>query len=193
MNAHTAVESGLRKRDPERRRREILDAASEIVVEQGAAALTHRAVAARSGLALGTMTRHFPSIDELREAALRMLGDDIDQALDIVERELSACDDVAEGCAGLMHEYLSDSRQVHATMAILNTATSDANLRSLALRWTDRLTDVLTGHFGRDRAIAIEVYLDGAVIHAALHDVPLSREAVARVIRAILTMPDSEE
>lgn len=88
VNTHTAVDSGPRKRDPEQRRREILDAASEIVVEQGAAALTHRAVAARSGLALGTMTRHFPSIDELRAATLRMLGDEIDRALDLVEREL---------------------------------------------------------------------------------------------------------
>ncbi|NLO27590.1 MAG: TetR family transcriptional regulator, partial [Actinobacteria bacterium] len=63
MDAHRKADSRPRKRDPERRRREILEAAAEIVVEQGAAALTHRAVAARSGLALGTMTRHFPSID----------------------------------------------------------------------------------------------------------------------------------
>lgn len=191
MSAHTAAGSGPRRRDPERRRREILDAAAEIVVEHGAAALTHRAVAAKSGLALGTMTRHFPSIDELREATLRMLGDEVDAALDMVEQELASCDDPAERCAALMHESLLDSRQVHATMAIVNAATSDASLRSLALRWTDRLTDILAQHVGRERAVAVEVYLDGALMHAALHDTPLSQGSVARVIRAIFAMPET--
>lgn len=91
-----------------------------------------------------------------------------------------------------MHEYLLDSRQVHASMAIVNAATSDVNLRSLALRWTDRLTDVLAGHVGRERAIAIEVYLDGAQVHAALHDTPLSQDVIARAIRAIIAMPDTD-
>lgn len=192
VKAHTTAETGPRKRDPERRRREILDAAAEIVVQHGAAALTHRAVAAQSGLALGTMTRHFPSIDELREATLRMLGDEVDAGLDMVERELSSCDDLAERCAQLMHESLLDARQVHATMALVSAATSDVKLRSLALRWTDRLADLLAQHVGRERAVALEVYLDGALMHAALHDAPLTQEAIARVVRAILATPDTE-
>ena len=81
MTSDTAATSRPRKRDPERRRREILDAAAEIVVEQGTAALTHRAAAARAGVALGSTTRYFPSIDDLREATLRMLGDEIDASL----------------------------------------------------------------------------------------------------------------
>ena len=44
-----------RRRDPEARTREILDAATAIVKQEGTAELTHRAVAARSGLALGAV------------------------------------------------------------------------------------------------------------------------------------------
>lgn len=192
MDARTVAEPGPRRRDPEARRRAILDAAAEIVVEQGPAALTHRAVAARAGVALGSTTRYFASIDDLREATLRMLGDEIDASLDAVELELSSCDDPAERSAALMHDYLFDSRQVHATMALVTAAASDALLRSLALRWTDRLTDILAQYTSRERAVAVGVYLDGAVMHAAVHDTPLSRDALARVIRAIFTMPDTE-
>ncbi len=192
MSAGAAAESGPRKRDPERRRREILDAAAAIVVEQGTAALTHRAVAARAGVALGSTTRYFASIDDLREATLRMLGDEIDATLDVIERELASGEDPAERCAALMYDFLRDSRQVHASMAMVTAAASDASLRSLALRWTDRLTDVLAQHMGRERAVAVEVYLDGATMHAALHDSPLSQEAVARVVRAIFAMPGAE-
>lgn len=192
MDAHRKADSRPRKRDPERRRQEILEAAAEIVVEQGAAALTHRAVAARSGLALGTMTRHFPSIDELRQAALQVLSDEIDQSLDEVEREIASADDPVERCVTLMYESLLDFRQVHASMALVNAATTDAGLRSLALRWTDRLTDILASHFGRERAAALEVFLDGALMHAALHHMPLDRAAVGRVVRAILAMPEAQ-
>ncbi|MEV0678681.1 TetR family transcriptional regulator [Actinosynnema sp. NPDC050436] len=191
MGEHEPADPRPRKRDPEARRRAILDAAAEITVEQGAAALTHRAVAARAGVALGSTTRYFESIDDLREATLRMLGDEVDTYLAQVEQELSTCDDPAECLAASMCGFLVDTRQVHASVALVTAAASDASLRSLALRWTDRLADVLAEHVGRERAVAAEVYLDGTVIHAALHDVPLSRETVTRVLRAIFTMPDT--
>lgn len=192
MHADTTKDPGPRRRDPEARRRAILEAAAEIIVERGSAALTHRAVAARAKVALGSTTRYFASINDLREATLRMLGDEIDATVDVIERELSSCDDPAERCAALMFDYLLDSRQVHATMALVTAATSDAGLRSLAHRWTDRLTDVLARHASRERAVAVQIYLDGATMHAALHDNPLSREELTHVIRALLAMPETE-
>ncbi|MDX2600359.1 TetR family transcriptional regulator [Streptomyces caniscabiei] len=191
MSTHTAAAPGPRKRDPEATRRAILDAAAEIAVEQDAAALTHRAVAARAGLALGSTTRYFESIDDLREATLRMLGDEVDAYLVQVEQDLASCDDPAECLAASMHDFLVDSRQVHAIMALITAASSNASLRSLALRFADRLTDLVAAHVGRERAVAAGVYLDGAMIHAALHDAPLSRDAVTQVLRAIFAMPET--
>ncbi len=76
-------------------------------------------------------------------------------------------------------------------MALVTAAATDANLRSLAARWTDRLTDLLAAHVGPERAQVAELYLDGAMMHAALHDEPLTREAVTRALRAILAMPET--
>lgn len=193
MSQDAAAEAGPRKRDPERRRQEVLDAAAQIVVEHGADALTHRAVAARAGLALGTMTRHFPSIDELREATLRRLGDEVDAALDEVEADLASGGDLADRIAELMQQSFLDNRQVHATMALVNAATFDPSLRSITVRWTDGLTDMLADRVGQERAVAVNVYIDGALMHAALGDTPLSRDAMTRAIRAILLMPGPEE
>ena len=57
------------RRDPEGRRRAIIDAAAELIVDSGASSLTHRAVAARAGVSLGSTTQYFSSLDELRELA----------------------------------------------------------------------------------------------------------------------------
>src|SRR5690606_18785665 len=75
-------------RDPEGRRRAILHAAAELIVENGATGISHRAIAQRAGVSLGSTTQYFDSLDELREAALQLLADDIDEQLAKIERGL---------------------------------------------------------------------------------------------------------
>lgn len=179
------------RRDPEGRRRAILTAAAEIIVDEGAASLTHRAVAKRAGVALASTTQYFSSIDELREMALQMLADEIDEELAEVEQLLEPLDDAPERCAKVMHDFFLDRRQVRASIALIAAAMSDGSLRDLALRWTDRLTDILTRYVGAERALAISLYMDGATMHATLHDEPVGEASIARVIRTILAMPDA--
>ena len=69
---------------------------------------------------------------------------------------------------------------------------SDPSLRDLALRWSDRLTDILEPHLGRGRASAIVLYLDGATMHAGLHDDPVSTAEMTAAIRALVAMPTTE-
>lgn len=179
-----------RRRDPEGRRRAILTAASELVVEQGAAALTHRAIAARARVPLGSTTQYFTSIDELREAALQQLADEIDASLAALEPHAAEIARHPERALDEILEFLNDPRAVHADVALMTSGTTDPRMRPLALRWTDRLIDMLAAHIGRGRATAVAVYLDGATMHAALHDAPLGRDELLRALRGLLDMPD---
>jgi TetR/AcrR family transcriptional regulator, regulator of biofilm formation and stress response len=54
----------------ERRRRELLEAALEVIAERGVAATTHRAVAQRAGVPPSSTTYYFESLDQLLEEAL---------------------------------------------------------------------------------------------------------------------------
>src|SRR6266540_3649893 len=58
----------------ERRFEALVDAAAALLEEQGFAAVTHRAVAARAGLPLAATTYYFGSLDELVERALGRLA-----------------------------------------------------------------------------------------------------------------------
>ena len=57
------------------RREAILEAALSIAGAQGTAAVTHRSVAERAGVAVGSITYHFSSTSGLLEAALRLAGE----------------------------------------------------------------------------------------------------------------------
>lgn len=179
------------RRDPEGRRQAIIEAAAGIIIEPGAA-LTHRAVASRAGVSLGSTTQYFASLEELRAAALTHLADEIDADLAAVEEDLYPLEGAPERSAAVMHEFLRDTRQVRSDLALTTAAISDPSLRDLALRWSDHLTDLLATHVGRVRARAVALYLDGATMHAGLHDEPVSEAEMTTVIRAILAMPTDE-
>lgn len=177
-----------RRHDPEGRRRAIITAAAELVIENGPATLTHRAVAARAGVALGSTTQYFASIDELRELALQQLADEIDEELASMEQTLADLTNAPERAAEVMYEFLNDPRQVSADIACMTAGTVDPARRELALRWFERLVDMIAQHIGRERATALAVYLDGATMHAGLHDAPLGKAEFTNVIRALATM-----
>lgn len=179
------------RRDPEGRRRAIIAAAAELIVEQGASAITHRSVASRAGVALGSTTQYFVSLDELRELALQILAEGIDEELAQVEDQLLPLKGAPERCAVIIHDFLRDSRQVRADLELMTAGMKDPRLRDLALRWTDRLTEILSRHLDRDIALAIVLYLDGVTLHAGLHDEPVAAEPIARTIRALMTMQTS--
>lgn len=173
------------KRDPEGRRRAILEAAAEIIVTRGTSALTHRAVASLAGVALGSTTQYFASIDELREAALEALAHEIEQSLIEFEAKITDLETLPEVLASDSLEFMRMSRAVRADVALMAAGIIDSQLRPLALMWTDRLIEILTTHIGVDRATAVALYLDGATIHAGLHAEPVSEASLLRAIRAL--------
>lgn len=187
------------KRDPAGRRAAILDAAAELICDAGASCLTHRAVAARAHVAVGSTTQYFASIDDLRDEALQALADENDEALAEVAGILETLDDsgaveeTIARCAGILHDFLADPRQVHASLAMTSTAMTDPSLRTLALQWSDQLTDLLAGRFGRPRAAAAVAYVDGLTVHAALHDGATDTSSITAVLTALLAMPDTQE
>lgn len=181
------------RRDPEGRRRAILDAAVELIVESGPASITHRAIAARAGVSLGSTTQYFASIDELRELALQRIAEGIDRSLAEMEAAIPILLTDPERALAPLHDFLRDSNAVYGELALIASGAADPSMRELARRWSDRLTEFLSPHIGRTRASALTLYLDGATVHAGLHDEPLGREEITAAIRALLAMPDASD
>jgi DNA-binding transcriptional regulator YbjK len=57
------------------RRSALVSAAADVLLEQGFAALSHRAVAVRAGLPLASTTYYFASVEELRDEALHCVAE----------------------------------------------------------------------------------------------------------------------
>ncbi|NYI99121.1 DNA-binding transcriptional regulator YbjK [Streptomonospora nanhaiensis] len=182
-----AAGAGARRarRDPSGRRRAIIEAAADLIAEQGAVDLTHRRVAARAGVPLGATTYYFSSLEELSTEALRLLARRQDDQLAGIRRTLEGGAD-PDTLAAALHDYLCGTAQVYADMALYVAGARDPALRPLALSWFDDLVGILSAHTDPDSARAIAVYLDGATVHAVLHDEPLDRAALSHAIAPFL-------
>jgi len=89
------------RRSAEERRGQLLDAAVEVIAEQGLNRATTRAITDRAGLALGAFHYVFASKDELLEAVIHRVVRDIDATMAETASAVTSGDE-----AGLMGEAL---------------------------------------------------------------------------------------
>lgn len=177
------------RRDPEGRRRAIVEAAAALVVDDGLVDLTHRRVAERAGVPLGATTYYFASLAELAEAALRHLADGIDDELRELAQALEERGAEPDVLAELLHVYLSDRDAVRKDSALYFAGAKDPQLLVHTLRWFDGLVSVLSAHMSPAKARALAVFTDGAFMQAALRDEPMDADELQRTVATLL---DSE-
>jgi len=179
--------SQRRRRDPEARRREIIAAASELIVEIGVDAITHRKVAARAGMPLGATTQYFATLDDLREAAVAAIAAEVEERIAITRQAVIADGVTPAGLAHLIHQGLEDARAVQADRAVVTAAVHDPRLRDLARHWSDEVVGFIAPVHGQGPARAAAVFIDGVLWHAQIHDEPLDEGLICDALTGILT------
>lgn len=178
-----------RRRDPETRRREIVTAAAELIVEVGVDAVTHRMIATRAGVPLGATTQYFATLDDLRAEALRHLAGEVDTRIDGIRAALAERGATPAVLTDLIVQGLADARAMEADRAVVTAAIDDPRLRELARRWSTQLTTSLAETHGAEHAAAAAVFIDGILWHSRIHDEPLSARLIESALARILDTP----
>ncbi|RFU85813.1 TetR family transcriptional regulator [Streptomyces triticagri] len=174
--------------DPDRRER-IIEAALDLIADEGVAGTSHRKVAARAGVPLGSMTYHFQSMDELlREAFSRFAGTiaaRFDERLGAARSRAEA----REAVADLIHPPTAESRrELVLTHELYTLAARRPEFRELTQAWMARSRRALELHFDAATARQLDGLIEGLQIHRALdpapHDRSLSLDAIERLTTA---------
>ncbi|MDR6866509.1 DNA-binding transcriptional regulator YbjK [Microbacterium resistens] len=177
------------RRDPEARRRAMVTAAAELISEVGVDAVTHRMVAARAAVPLGSTTQYFATLDDLRAAGLQHLAADIDARIDGLHEVLTARGVSAATLAALISQGLTDAQAVKADRAVVTAAVNDPRLQELARHWWERMASFLEPTCGRERAALAAIFTDGVLWHSLAGRVPVDRSLIESGFAAILGEP----
>ncbi|MEV6689915.1 hypothetical protein AB0M35_00355 [Micromonospora sp. NPDC051196] len=175
------------RRDPEGRRRAMLEVAAQEMITNGYAALTHRRVAELAQVPLGATTYYFESLDDLRTSALEVIVAQADEEIRQVAESIHACQGSPAGIAALFAAYLSDRAKIQAENLLYYAGVYQPELRPLAQRWVKGITEILSAYAAPEAAQATALYLDGVILHTLLHDRPIDEPALRMAIAALMS------
>lgn len=171
----------VRRHDPERRTR-ILDAALDVLVADGAAGITHRKVAARADVPLGSVTYHFSSLAALQEQAFAWYVDQRIAEFESLFTKVKTHADMVEVLVKLVEGGPSRRRSAVLGFELHLAALRDPALRALTQRWTIDSRAVLARFTGPEIAGQLDALLEGLIMHALLATEPEPREATRTAI-----------
>lgn len=171
-----------RRTDPQRRER-ILQAALDLIAEQGVAGMTYRSVSARADVPLGSMTYHFESRDLLLEAAFRSFVADMHGRFDA---HLAEGDDPREGVVAIIREQ-GEGRQRDMVLAteMYAMAVRDPRYREMTQQWMEASRQSLRAHFDADLTPMLDALLEGLILHAQMSTEPFDEARVRGAVRRL--------
>jgi len=176
---------GTRRHDPERRSR-IVDAALDVIAEVGVAGASHRRIADRADVPLGSMTYHFDGMDDLLRQAFTRFAE---AGVARLQARLGAAGDQEASAAvvDLLHDGVgAGSRRDLVLLCELHTlAARRPVFREITRSWTAGSRRELERHFTREQARRLDALLEGLTVQRAVDTDPpdreFTREAVARI------------
>lgn len=157
-----------RRHDPDRRDR-IVEACLAVIVEHGVAGTSHRRVAARADVPLGSMTYHFDGMTDLLTQAFERFTQDVSNRFEIAMQEASTPEQARAATIRLATTDLLGNRREMVLMTELYTlAARDERYRSITQAWMDRSRAALGRHFDAETVAMLDALLEGLALHRAL-------------------------
>jgi len=164
-----------------RRRSALIEAAADLLLEQGYTAISHRAVAARAGLPLASTTYYFSSADDLRDEAVQHVAEWWATRAGAVVGALPAQLDAEEAAQAVVSIIGADtpSPQMILMYERYLQAGRHERLRPVVAAWNSRLTELVQDVLHRadlpaveDKARLVLAVADGVAITALAEGAP---------------------
>lgn len=176
-----------RRTDPGRRDR-IIDVTLDLIAEVGVAGLSHRKVADRADVPLGSMTYHFAGMDELLREAFSRFADRIATSFEARLAQVSGPEDVADAVVDVVHALSErdEARDHVLTYELYTLAAREPAFRALTTAWMGRSRRALERHVDARTARQVDALIEGLALHRALDDEPHDRTLTEDAVRKVL-------
>ncbi|MEV3986872.1 TetR family transcriptional regulator [Nonomuraea sp. NPDC049758] len=174
-----------RRHDPQRGRR-ILDAALEVLVTDGVAGLTHRKVASRADVPLGSVTYHFATLADLCAQAFARYVEQRMAEYEALFTQVATREELIDVLVGIVQGGPSRHRSAVLGFELHLAALRDPALRALTQEWTRASRAVLARFTGARTAARLDALLEGMIMHVLLSTEQESREETRAAIAQTL-------
>jgi DNA-binding transcriptional regulator YbjK len=164
-----------RRNDPGRKTH-ILDATLDVIADHGVAGTTHRHIASRAGVPLGSITYHFASLTDLQAQAFARYVELQSAVFENLFQGVETREQFVDVLVDLVHGGPARHRSAVLGFELHLAALRNPGLRALTQAWTEDSRTVLARFTGPDSAARLDALLEGMIMHALLTTAPESRE-----------------
>jgi len=180
----TSPGSGPGHVDPDRPQR-IVDAALEVIAERGVARTTHRAIAERAGVPLGSVTYHYDSLDDILWAAFSQVADRVAHRFELT-MSAEAGRDPRDGVTAIITEFVGRHEvDLVLSLEMYVLAARDDRYRRLVEKWQHTARAIFATHFDAVTARMVDALLEGLILHALLSTEPVDRDFIAAAVARV--------
>ncbi|MGE2716213.1 TetR/AcrR family transcriptional regulator [Mycolicibacterium litorale] len=177
------------KGDPQRRLR-IVEAVIAVVAEKGLAGVTHRSVADKAGVPLGSTTYYFKDKDELTIAAIELMASRTiarteELLADYAERGLDVVDSLVKLTVELNADLDDLVVSYRLFLAPLNRLPLLESARRCESAWYDTLHRFLVDRVDRHAADALGYMFEGIAVRAVTMGRAVTEDEIAPVFRRL--------
>ncbi|MET7688936.1 TetR family transcriptional regulator [Streptomyces sp. NPDC005483] len=152
----------------------------------GSAGITHRKVAARADVPLGSVTYHFSSLVELQAQAFAWYVEQQTAQFEGLFAEVTSREDLVDVLVDLVQGGPSRRRSAVLGFELHLAALRDPALRALTQQWTRDSRAVLARFTGPETAGRLDALLEGLIMHALLAIEPEPQEVTRAAIQQAL-------
>lgn len=165
------------------RRARILQAALEAIAEYGVSAVTHRKIAQRAEVPLGSLTYYFTGIDALLEEALSGFAREMSQTY---QAYLAQATSQREACEALTKVICGAQITTPENMELMYQLYAYASrrpaLKTIMQEWMQRSQQILEVWFDPVTARALDAFIEGMTLHYVVDRKPLSEADIRGVV-----------
>ena len=173
------------KRDPQGRRRAIAQAAAELLLFEGPKSVTHRSVAKKAQVPLGSTTQYFSSINELKRAGYDVISRGVERGYDELIAQSEKAKNDSEALAVCIYDYVTNIEEVRADMVLSAAAIKDEELRALLERNNERYEASLKQYMSDNQAKMISVFTNGLMLETGIFAHQFSEEFIVQALSLI--------
>lgn len=162
-------------------------AAAELLLFEGPKSVTHRSVAKKAQVPLGSTTQYFSSINELKRAGYDVISRGVERGYDELIAQSEKAKNDSEALAVCIYDYVTNIEEVRADMVLSAAAIKDEELRALLERNNERYEASLKQYMSDNQAKMISVFTNGLMLETGIFAHQFSEEFIVQAVETILT------
>lgn len=168
------------------RKEKIARAALELLAEGGVRGATHRTIATRAGVPLGSVTYHYASLDDIFVAAFDLMAQDMEprygEPIRGAKTQAEAREVLVDAICGAQRATDRESRLAREMYAY---GTGSTRVQELIRSSEARAIAALSTQFPEPAARALDALVEGWWIYQSWTPGPLDRDMVVRAVNAL--------